>query len=118
MRYIRDCLNAARQPLSRLNIKFITDLQYHFKSSFTGCQLLRDSFAEVVLATRYICVDMTVNIEIPEQLQEMCPQACEVLKSHYQPGISKVGTPINHFGDHQTLIICALKQFYYLTYCT
>jgi hypothetical protein len=89
---------------------------WFLKPSYTGSQLLRDSCDEVLLAARYIRSNIGADIDIPDELQEVCPEACRILKHHYESGVALAKRPINHFGDHETLINSASKQFYYLTY--
>lgn len=119
LHYFRDCLNDASKPLTRLVIRFIPDQDqfgpsdlWYLRPDFAGSQHLRDSCAEVFLAARYIRSDLPAELDIPERLREICPLACRMLAHHYNPTSTLANRPINHFGDHETLIESALKQFY------
>ena len=89
LHYFRDCLTSASRPLGQLSIKFTTSQwngspgEWNLRPSFARSQPLRDSCAEVILAARYIRSDSLVNIDIPEDLQEGCSEACSVLQAYY-----------------------------------
>jgi hypothetical protein len=123
LHYFRDCLKSASRPLSRLEIQFITS-QWHdspgvwnLRASFARSQCLRDSCAEVLLAARHIRSDNPVTIDIPQELQEGCPEACSVLQSYYNIDAKPAKIPANYFGDHETLVNSALKRFYHTVSC-
>lgn len=123
LHYFRDCLKGASRPLGRLRIQFVTS-QWHgspsvwsLRAAFARSQCLRDSCSEVLLAARYIRSGNLVDIYIPENLQEGCPEACSVLQAHYNTDANSAKDPINYFGDHETLINSALIRFYRVISC-